>query len=147
MLSGDGSVEVSARPTFATAYATSGTRISAAFCRFAIAVFCSSEMLGSVTGMNSRSPSLSGGMNSLPMRMPTTTAPARTSIASISVAARCASAHSSDGRYSARSARISGFAPSSRTRPLISRVHNTGTSVIEIIVAASTAKVLVNASG
>ena len=43
--------------------------MSAAFCRAAISVFSSSEMLGSAIGMNSRSPSFSGGMNSLPMRV------------------------------------------------------------------------------
>ena len=76
MLSGDGSVEVSARPTLATAYSTSGTRSSAPFCRSAMRVFSSSEMLGSAIGMNSRSPSSSGGMNSLPICVAVKTAPA-----------------------------------------------------------------------
>ena len=67
MLSGDGSVDVSARPTFATTYSTSGVRMIVAFCRRAMSVFSSSETLGSVIGMKSRSPSLSGGMNSLPI--------------------------------------------------------------------------------
>ena len=68
MLSGDGSVDVSARATLATTDSTSGNARSAAFCRVAIRVFSASEMLGSAIGMNSRSPSLSGGMNSLPIR-------------------------------------------------------------------------------
>jgi hypothetical protein len=98
MLSGDGSVDVSARPTLATACSTSGTRISAAFWTRAISVFCSSEMLGSEIGMKRRSPSLSGGMNSLPMRVPTTSAPANSSAAASIVAQRWVSAPASMGR-------------------------------------------------
>ncbi len=98
MFSGDGSVDVSARPTFATAYSTSGTCMSAVFCMRAISVFCSSEMLGSEIGMKRRSPSLSGGMNSVPMRAPTTRAPASSRAAPAIVAHRCESAPSSDGR-------------------------------------------------
>ena len=67
MLIGAGSVEVSAREIFATTPATSGTDWIAAFCFRVISIACGSEMAGSVTGMNIRSPSLSGGMNSLPI--------------------------------------------------------------------------------
>ena len=77
MLSGAGSVDVSARATLATTYATSGNFISAAFCRAAIFVFSSSEMLGSAIGMNIRSPSLRGGMNSLPIPRASTSAPTK----------------------------------------------------------------------
>ena len=80
MFSGAGSVEVSARATLATTYSTSGKRhergvLSAS--RFA--VFSSSEMLGSAIGMNIRSPSFSGGMNSLPMPRATSNAPTNSS--------------------------------------------------------------------
>src|SRR5207245_1272876 len=68
MLTGAGSVEVSARAIFATTAATSGTRWMAAFCVLVIAIAWGSEMAGSVTGMNIRSPSFRGGMNSDPIR-------------------------------------------------------------------------------
>ena len=119
----------------------------AAFCRCALRVFSSSEMLGSAIGMNIRSPSFSGGMNSLPMRLPATSAPANSRPAHASVAPRCESAHSSTGRYSARRPRITGFASSACIRPPSSSVQSTGTSVTAMTVAASTANVLVNASG
>ena len=68
MFSGAGSVEVSARAIFATTEATSGNCWMAAFCFLVISMACGSEIAGSVTGMNIRSPSLRGGMNSRPMR-------------------------------------------------------------------------------
>ena len=68
MLSGDGSVEVSARRLSRRRTRPPETACRAAFCRCAIRVFSSSEMLGSAIGMNIRSPSFSGGMNSLPIR-------------------------------------------------------------------------------
>ena len=85
MFSGAGSVDVSARATLATTYATSGNVIKAAFCRAAILVFSSSEMLGSAIGMNIRSPSLSGGMNSLPMPRASTSAPTKSTAAAVMV--------------------------------------------------------------
>ena len=60
MLSGAGSVEVSARAILATTAATSGTDWMAAFCFRVISIAWGSEMAGSVIGMNIRSPSLSG---------------------------------------------------------------------------------------
>ena len=85
MFNGAGSVEVSARATLATAYATSGNDMRISFCRFAIWVFSSSEILGSAIGMNIRSPSLSGGMNSLPIPRATNRAPANSSAATNTV--------------------------------------------------------------
>src|SRR6266436_2294582 len=67
--SGAGSVAVSARPAFANTCATSGTE------RIRRSVCCSSspilltEMSGKADGMYKRSPSLSAGMNSPPMRL------------------------------------------------------------------------------
>ena len=92
MLSGAGSVEVSARATFATTYSTSGNFINAAFCRAAISVFSSSEMLGSAMGMNIRSPSFNVGMNSLPMPRARNNAPTKSTAAMVIVRTRCASA-------------------------------------------------------
>jgi hypothetical protein len=88
MLSGAGSVEVSARAILATTPATSGTFPIAAFCRLAISTACDSPMAGSVTGMNMRSPSLSGGMNSRPIRGTRATAPANTRTAAARVSTR-----------------------------------------------------------
>ena len=102
MFNGAGSVEVSARATFATAKATSGNDCRIAFCFAAFLVFSSSEMLGSAMGMNIRSPSLSGGMNSLPIPRATNSAPANSSAAIATVMTRCPSAASSAGRYSRR---------------------------------------------
>jgi len=53
-----------------------------------MSVFCSSEMLGSVTGMKSRSPSLRGGMNSFPIRVARNSAPLKRASAKIIVIAR-----------------------------------------------------------
>jgi hypothetical protein len=92
MFRGEGSVDVSARATFATTYSTSGNFRSAAFCRFAISVFSSSEMLGSAIGMNSRSPSFSCGMNSLPIPRARNNAPANRLTANRIVTSRCVSA-------------------------------------------------------
>ena len=97
MFSGEGSVDVSARPTLATTVSTSGNASIAAFCRSAMRVFSASEMLGSAIGMNSKSPSSSGGMNSLPTRMPTPTAPAKNTTATSIVSARRRSAHDNAG--------------------------------------------------
>ena len=70
----------------------------ASFCFLVTAMACGSEIAGSETGMNIRSPSLSGGMNSLPMRGISATAPATTSTAMPSVNARWRSAQPSIGR-------------------------------------------------
>ena len=40
----------------------------AAFCFLVMAMACDNEMAGSVTGINIRSPSFRGGINSLPIR-------------------------------------------------------------------------------
>jgi hypothetical protein len=98
MLIGAGSVEVSAREIFATTVATSGTDWIAAFCFRVISIACGSEIAGSVMGMNIRWPSLSGGINSLPILGVSASAPARTRRASPSVRTRWASAQPSSGR-------------------------------------------------
>ena len=98
MLTGAGSVEVSARAIFATTAATSGTPAMAAFCFLVIAIAWGSEMAGSVTGMNIRSPSFRGGMNSEPIRGTRTSAPPRTTAATPRVRSRCPSAQPSTGR-------------------------------------------------
>jgi len=98
MLTGAGSVEVSARAILATTDATSGNFPMASFCLRAISMACPRPIAGSVTGMNIRSPSLSGGMNSVPMRGSNATAPTTTRRATLSVARRCRNARSSTGR-------------------------------------------------
>jgi hypothetical protein len=98
MFSGAGSVEVSAREIFATTMSTSGTRWIAAFCVLVIWSACASEIAGSVTGMNMRSPSFSGGMNSFPIRGTSEMAPAKTRTAPISVRTRWRSAQPRTGR-------------------------------------------------
>ena len=98
MLTGAGSVEVSAREILATTPATSGTARIAAFCFFVMSIACGNEMAGSVIGMNMRSPSLSGGMNSLPIRGTRARAPTRTRVAMPSVIRRCRRAQPSVGR-------------------------------------------------
>ena len=98
MFTGAGSVEVSARAIFATTDATSGDLRIASFCLRAMSTACASPIDGSVTGMNMRSPSLSGGMNSLPIRGTNAIAPATTRTATASVATRCRRAKSSTGR-------------------------------------------------
>jgi hypothetical protein len=98
MFTGDGSVEVSARPTLATTEATSGNCAMAAFCFLVMSMAWASEMAGSVTGMNIRSPSLRGGINSLPMEGTRRRALTKTSTAPPSVKARCVSAQRSIGR-------------------------------------------------
>ena len=55
-------------------------------------------MAGSVTGMNIRSPSLSGGMNSRPIRGTSDTAPANTRTAAPMVSTRWRKAQRSSGR-------------------------------------------------
>ncbi len=147
MLSGAGSVEVSARETFATTSATSGSRAIAAFCIRVISIAWGSEIAGSVIGMNIRSPSLSGGMNSLPIRGTSAIAPASTTTAAPSVRTRCRSAQPSNGRYSQTRGRMTGFRSSPRTFPPIRSVQSTGTRVTARIVAPTMAKVLVKASG
>ena len=98
MLTGAGSVEVSAREIFATTEATSGRVWIAAFCFLVIASACVSETAGSVIGMNIRSPSFSGGMNSLPIRGTSASAPAMTRTAAAIVRSRWRSAQPSIGR-------------------------------------------------
>ncbi len=98
MLTGAGSVEVSARATLATTMSTSGTAWIAAFCFLVISTACASEIAGSVTGMNMRSPSLSGGMNSVPIRGTSARAPAKTRPAAPRVRSRCRSAQPRTGR-------------------------------------------------
>jgi len=70
---------------------------SVAFWRAAIPVFSSRDMLGSAIGMNMRSPSFRAGMNSLPIRVARTTAPAKSSAAVAMVSARWRSAVSRTG--------------------------------------------------
>ena len=98
ILSGAGSVDVSARAIFATAYSTSGKVMRMAFCVAAIFVFSPSEMLGSAIGMNIRSPSFKGGMNSLPIPRATNSAPTSSRPATEIVSRRCDSAPSRMGR-------------------------------------------------
>ena len=98
MFTGAGSVDVSAREIFETTPATSGTARIAAFCLRVISIAWGSEIAGSVTGMNMRSPSVRGGMNSAPIRGTRARAPARTRAAAPSVSARCRSAQPSTGR-------------------------------------------------
>lgn len=98
MLTGAGSVEVSAREILAVTEATSGTCWIAAFCLRVISIACGSEIAGSVTGMNIRSPSFRGGMNSLPMRGTRATAPTKMRTAPPRVRARCRRTHPSTGR-------------------------------------------------
>ena len=56
------------------------------------------QLLGSAIGMNIRSPSLSGGMNSLPIPGARANAPTKRPTAAVMVRARCASALCSTGR-------------------------------------------------
>ena len=109
MFTGAGSVEVSARAIFATTEASSGKFWMASFCFLTISIACGSEIDGSVTGMNIRSPSLSGGMNSLPIRGTSTRAPATVMTAMPSVTARWRSAKSSTGRYTQTRGRMIGL--------------------------------------
>ena len=98
MLRGAGSVDVSARAILATTMATSGTFWIASFCSRVMASAWGSEMAGSAMGMNIRSPSSSGGMNSRPKRGTRARAPARTRPAAPRVRTRWRSAQPSSGR-------------------------------------------------
>ena len=147
MLTGAGSVEVSARAILATTDATSGNCWMAAFCFFVISIAWASEIEGSVTGMNMRSPSFSGGMNSLPILGTSATAPTTTSTATARVNTRCRSASANTGRYAHTSGRMIGFDPSPRIRPPMSRLQSTGTSVTDRRAAPTMENVFVNASG
>ena len=69
MLTGAGSVDVSAFPTFPSTCSTSGTVMMIASCTWTIRLTSVMEAEGSATGMKSRLPSSSGGMNSEPMFM------------------------------------------------------------------------------
>ena len=64
---GAGSVAVSARPSLPATERTSGTWLITLSCHDMMRFTSVSDVLGSSTGMKSREPSLSGGMNSLPM--------------------------------------------------------------------------------
>ena len=64
---GAGSVAVSERPSLPATDATSGTCFITWSCQAMMRLISVSEVLGSSTGMKSRLPSLSVGMNSLPM--------------------------------------------------------------------------------
>ncbi len=66
---GAGSVAVSERPSLPAADATSGCSLITRSCQDMMRLTSVSEVLGSNTGMKSRLPSLSGGMNSLPIRL------------------------------------------------------------------------------
>ena len=113
-----------------------------------ISIAWGSEIAGSVIGMNIRSPSLSGGMNSLPIRGTSATAPANTSTAAAerqdAVAERPAEHRpvQPDERAHDR-VRAPRRAPCRRS----GGVQSTGTRVTERIVAPTIAKVLVKASG
>ena len=98
MFTGAGSVDVSAREILATTDATSGNVWIAWFCVLVISIAWVREIAGSVTGMNMRSPSFSGGMNSLPILGTRTKAPATMSAATASVSPRCRNANASTGR-------------------------------------------------
>ena len=63
---GAGSVAVSARPSLPATDWTSGTVRIVRSCQAMMRFTSVSEVLGSSTGMKSRLPSLSAGMNSLP---------------------------------------------------------------------------------
>jgi hypothetical protein len=67
MLTGAGSVEVSARPTLPTTIATAGSAAMISVLLAKNRVASVSEMRGSVMGMKSAVSSSSGGMNSEPM--------------------------------------------------------------------------------
>ena len=98
MFTGAGSVDVSARAILATTEATSGNFSIAAFCFLTMSIAWGSEIDGSVTGMNIKSPSFSGGMNSFPIRGTSASAPATVTTAMPSVITRCRRAKSSTGR-------------------------------------------------
>ena len=112
-------------------------------------MFSSSEMLGSAIGMNIRSPSFSGGMNSLPMpRASDQRAGEQQRGRSTTVTTRCASAASSAGSIQPAQHRASrDWRPPRGTSRRAASVQSTGTSVTAMTVAASTANVFVNASG
>ena len=88
MLTGEGSVDVSARPAFPTADSTSGKLFRISSCLLMIFRASSTEIAGSVTGMYIRSPSFSGGINSLPMPVARKIAPEKSRRAMDTVSSR-----------------------------------------------------------
>ena len=97
MESGEGSVAVSARPTLPRTYSTSGVALMIRSCSVARRFASLIEILGWVTGMNNRLPSLRGGMNSVPIRDARSRAIPNSSAAAVTVDRRWASAQESTG--------------------------------------------------
>lgn len=94
---GEGSVAVSARPTFPRTYSTSGVPLIIRSWAIASRLASPMEILGWVTGMNRRLPSSKGGMNSVPMREARNRAKTNSRAALPRVILRWESAHVSTG--------------------------------------------------
>ena len=147
METGEGSVEVSARPTFPRTCSTSGVSLMIlswmVMSRFASLI----EMLGRVTGMKSRLPSFRGGMNSLPMRVTMTIAIENRAAAIATVFFRLSSAQLSAGLYAFIRYFIVQLSSSLCSLPRTRNEHRTGTSVTAMKVDPTIANVLVKARG
>ena len=96
--SGAMSVALSARPIFPITVCTSGMRASAASRCWTICFACAEPTPGNSDGMSMMEPSLSGGMNSLPMRVHGSHVATSTSTAMMMVGQRCRSTSSITGR-------------------------------------------------
>ena len=148
ILTGAGSVEVSAREIFATTDATSGNFWIASFCFFTIAMACGSEIDGSRDRHEHQVPLVERGHELFAeawnqdqgARHHDQGKPEREDV---DAAGRGASM----GRYAHTSGRIMGLLSSPRIFPPINRLHSTGTSVTESSVAPTIENVFVNASG
>ena len=149
MFSGAGSVDVSARATFATAYSTSGNDIRTAFCFAAIFVF-SSQRDARIGDRHEHQIAFVQRRHEL------------AADAARDERARPTNSERGSGDRQQRDARARLRAPAGRAAaaraspgwrlrrgnvPPSSSVHSTGTSVTAMTVAARTANVLVNASG
>ena len=97
IVSGAGSVAVSARPALPNTLATSGTLLINRSVCCSKRLASRAEMPGSVDGIYSRSPSSSGGINSLPRRLSGHSVTSKSSNASASVVLGNASTLSSSG--------------------------------------------------
>ncbi len=105
------------------------------------------EAEGSVTGINRRLPSSSGGINSDPILISIGTAINRATIFIAIVVFRHFNTQRITGAYRLLRTRVIGFSFSLRNFPRVSMVINIGTSVMAIIAEPARTNVLVKARG
>ena len=147
IVSGAGSVGVSARPTLPNTLSTSGKLFRTRSWTCSCLLASSMEMFGNVIGMYRMSPSFSGGMNSCPSFLVSATAEmiANRPIAIVEMGRL--SARYTKGLYRPIMNRDTGCFASGKMRPRIKKSRRAGANVMDSTAAASITNVLVYARG